>query len=173
MDQLSSIPSSAARDTRLSLLLLSCSPSTAALRLLPILCTPRIVCLASRPPPPLPLHYSPEFSTAKMDHCLLLSDSDQMDHWKEPPCRLPSTSSKDDALVPLRFCSTESRWWCCTVLYLYVCRWDRKPLKNRETVGLPLLGRLAEAMLLTHALMGFGKDPKPTQPPPPSQSSQH
>jgi hypothetical protein len=63
----------------------------------------------------------------------------------------------------------------CTVS---VCRWDRKPLKNRETVGLPLVGRLAEAsrrgaMLLTHALMGFGKDPKPTQPPPPSQSSQH
>lgn len=57
--------------------------------------------------------------------------------------------------------------------------WDKKPLKNRDTVGLPLVGRLAEAsrrgaMLLTHALMGFGKDPKPTQPPPPpSQSSQH
>ncbi|XP_066315926.1 uncharacterized protein [Miscanthus floridulus] len=60
--------------------------------------------------------------------------------------------------------------------------WDKKPLKNRDTVGLPLVGRLAEAsrrgaMLLTHALMGFGKDPKPAQPPPPppppSQSSQH
>ncbi|KAL6853354.1 hypothetical protein ACP4OV_019383 [Aristida adscensionis] len=42
--------------------------------------------------------------------------------------------------------------------------WDKKPLKNRETVGVPLVGRLAEAsrrgaMLLTHALMAFGKDP--------------
>ncbi|CAL4945391.1 unnamed protein product [Urochloa decumbens] len=38
--------------------------------------------------------------------------------------------------------------------------WDKKPLKNRDTV----VGRMAEvtrrgAMLLTHALMGFGKDP--------------
>jgi len=45
--------------------------------------------------------------------------------------------------------------------------WDKKPLKNRDTVGLPLVGRLAEAsrrgaMLLTHALMGFGNDPKPS-----------
>jgi len=54
------------------------------------------------------------------------------------------------------------------------CRWDKKPLKNRDTVGLPLVVRLAEAcrggaMLLTHghALMGFGTDPKPAQPPPP------
>lgn len=44
--------------------------------------------------------------------------------------------------------------------------WDKKPLKNRETVSFPLVGRLAEvsrrgAMLLTHALMGFGKDPTP------------
>ena len=83
----------------------------------------------------------------------------------------------------------------CICMYVYVlyamnlltddtvqrrCRWDKKPLKNRDTVGLPLVGRLAEAsrrgaMLLTHALMGFGKDPKPAQPPPPppSQSSQH
>jgi hypothetical protein len=35
------------------------------------------------------------------------------------------------------------------------------------------VGRLAEAgrrgaMLLTHALMGFGRDSKPAQPPPPS-----
>ncbi|KAI0496908.1 hypothetical protein KFK09_023234 [Dendrobium nobile] len=42
--------------------------------------------------------------------------------------------------------------------------WDKKPLKNRETVKLPLVGRLAEitrrgSMLITHALMGFGKDP--------------
>ncbi|KAM3336342.1 hypothetical protein ACQJBY_030374 [Aegilops geniculata] len=44
--------------------------------------------------------------------------------------------------------------------------WDKKPLKNRETVSFPLLGRLAQtsrrgAMLLTHVLMGFGKDPTP------------
>lgn len=44
--------------------------------------------------------------------------------------------------------------------------WDKKPLKNRETVSFPLVGRLMEtsrrgAMLLTHALMGFGKDPTP------------
>uniref|UniRef100_A0A0A9AUR9 SnoaL-like domain-containing protein n=1 Tax=Arundo donax TaxID=35708 RepID=A0A0A9AUR9_ARUDO len=42
--------------------------------------------------------------------------------------------------------------------------WDKKPLNKRETVGFQLVGRLAEvsrrgAMLLTHALMGFGKDP--------------
>lgn len=42
--------------------------------------------------------------------------------------------------------------------------WDKKPLKNRHTVAFPLAGRMAEAtrrgaMLLTHALMGFGKDP--------------
>ncbi|KAL6005437.1 hypothetical protein ACLOJK_006004 [Asimina triloba] len=45
-------------------------------------------------------------------------------------------------------------------------RWDKKPLRNRETVKLPLLGRLAEiarrgSMLATHALMRFGKDPNP------------
>ncbi|OAY84679.1 hypothetical protein ACMD2_07174 [Ananas comosus] len=44
--------------------------------------------------------------------------------------------------------------------------WDKKPLKNRDTVKLPLVGRLAEvtrrgSMLVTHALMGFGKDPAP------------
>ncbi|KAF2954465.1 uncharacterized protein [Oryza sativa Japonica Group] len=42
--------------------------------------------------------------------------------------------------------------------------WDKKPLKNRDTVSFPVVGRLAEAtrrgaMLLTHALMGCGKDP--------------
>ncbi|THU66796.1 hypothetical protein C4D60_Mb05t17980 [Musa balbisiana] len=42
--------------------------------------------------------------------------------------------------------------------------WDRKPLKNRDTTNLPLVGRLAEytrrgSMLITHVLMGFGKDP--------------
>ncbi|WOL12737.1 hypothetical protein Cni_G21504 [Canna indica] len=44
--------------------------------------------------------------------------------------------------------------------------WDGNPLKNRDTVNLPLIGRLAEvtrrgSMLITHALMGFGKDPSP------------
>nr|CAB3479539.1 unnamed protein product [Digitaria exilis] len=47
--------------------------------------------------------------------------------------------------------------------------WDKKPLTNRETAAFPLVGRLAEAsrrgaMLLTHALMGFGKDPPPMAP---------
>ncbi|XP_008799692.1 uncharacterized protein LOC103714277 [Phoenix dactylifera] len=42
--------------------------------------------------------------------------------------------------------------------------WDKKPLKNKDTVKLPLVGRLAEitrrgSMLVTHAMMGFGKDP--------------
>ncbi|XP_044978582.1 uncharacterized protein LOC123445634 [Hordeum vulgare subsp. vulgare] len=44
--------------------------------------------------------------------------------------------------------------------------WDKKPLKNRETVSFPLVGRLLEAsrrgaMLVTHVLMGCGKDPTP------------
>ncbi|XP_058088088.1 uncharacterized protein LOC131235027 isoform X1 [Magnolia sinica] len=44
--------------------------------------------------------------------------------------------------------------------------WDKKPLWNRDTVKLPLIGRLAEtlrrgSMLATHALMRFGKDPNP------------
>ncbi|KAF9598238.1 hypothetical protein IFM89_026014 [Coptis chinensis] len=42
--------------------------------------------------------------------------------------------------------------------------WDKKPLWNRETVKLPLFGRMVEltrrgSMLATHAMMGFGKDP--------------
>ncbi|GER39841.1 nuclear transport factor 2 family protein [Striga asiatica] len=42
--------------------------------------------------------------------------------------------------------------------------WDKKPLWNRETVRVPLAGRIIEAtrrasMLATHALMRFGKDP--------------
>ncbi|XP_021296476.1 uncharacterized protein LOC110425786 isoform X7 [Herrania umbratica] len=42
--------------------------------------------------------------------------------------------------------------------------WDKKPLRNRETGNLPLVGRIMEltrrgSMLATHALMGFGKDP--------------
>ncbi|KAF7811500.1 NTF2-like domain containing protein [Senna tora] len=42
--------------------------------------------------------------------------------------------------------------------------WDKKPFWNKERVKVPLVGRVAEmtrrgSMLLTHALMGFGKDP--------------
>lgn len=42
--------------------------------------------------------------------------------------------------------------------------WDKKPISNRETVKLPLLGRVAEmtrrgSMLATHVFMRFGKDP--------------
>ncbi|XP_019462216.1 PREDICTED: uncharacterized protein LOC109361270 [Lupinus angustifolius] len=42
--------------------------------------------------------------------------------------------------------------------------WDRKPISNRETVKVPLLGRVAEmtrrgSMLATHVFMRFGKDP--------------
>ncbi|PIN14846.1 hypothetical protein CDL12_12496 [Handroanthus impetiginosus] len=42
--------------------------------------------------------------------------------------------------------------------------WDKKPLWNRETVTMPLVGRIVEttrraSMLATHALMRFGKDP--------------
>lgn len=48
--------------------------------------------------------------------------------------------------------------------FLNVCSWDKKPLRNRERVKVPLVGRVIEvsrraSMLLTHALMGFGKDP--------------
>uniref|UniRef100_J3L869 SnoaL-like domain-containing protein n=2 Tax=Oryza brachyantha TaxID=4533 RepID=J3L869_ORYBR len=42
--------------------------------------------------------------------------------------------------------------------------WDKKPPRSRETVSFPVVGRLAEVsrrgtMLLTHTLMGCGKDP--------------
>ncbi|CAH8382161.1 unnamed protein product [Eruca vesicaria subsp. sativa] len=42
--------------------------------------------------------------------------------------------------------------------------WDKKPLRNRDTVSFPLVGRAMEMgrrglMLATHAMMGFGKDP--------------
>ncbi|KAK2634290.1 hypothetical protein Ddye_029082 [Dipteronia dyeriana] len=42
--------------------------------------------------------------------------------------------------------------------------WDKKPLWNRETTKLSLVGRAMEmtrrgSMLATHAMMGFGKDP--------------
>lgn len=44
--------------------------------------------------------------------------------------------------------------------------WDKKALWNRDTVKVPLVGLLVEKvrrgnMLLTHALMGFGKDQRP------------
>eukprot|EP01018_Ginkgo_biloba_P012226 Gb_26958 [translate_table: standard] len=44
--------------------------------------------------------------------------------------------------------------------------WDKKPLWNRHTVRVPLVGRMAEmmrrgSMLVTHGMMGFGKDPTP------------
>ncbi|KAJ8551627.1 hypothetical protein K7X08_021642 [Anisodus acutangulus] len=42
--------------------------------------------------------------------------------------------------------------------------WDKKPLRNRETVKVPLVSRMMEvsrraSMFLTHVLMGCGKDP--------------
>ena len=47
---------------------------------------------------------------------------------------------------------------------LNVFRWDKKPLLNRETAKLPLVGRIVEmtrrgSMLVTHVMMRFGKDP--------------
>ncbi|KAF3776451.1 hypothetical protein EJ110_NYTH48219 [Nymphaea thermarum] len=44
--------------------------------------------------------------------------------------------------------------------------WDKKPLLNRETATFPLAGWIVEkvrrgSMLVTHAMMGFGKDPNP------------
>ncbi|CAN5969898.1 unnamed protein product [Sphagnum jensenii] len=44
--------------------------------------------------------------------------------------------------------------------------WDKNPLKNRETVKVPLMGRALEGirrgnMMVTHLLMGFGKDHNP------------
>ncbi|RZC84134.1 hypothetical protein C5167_046920 [Papaver somniferum] len=44
--------------------------------------------------------------------------------------------------------------------------WDKKPLWNKDTVKVPVLGRLVEmsrtgSMFATHLLMGFGKDPSP------------
>ncbi|XP_010543621.1 PREDICTED: uncharacterized protein LOC104816471 [Tarenaya hassleriana] len=42
--------------------------------------------------------------------------------------------------------------------------WDKKPLRNKDTVSIPFVGRMLEvvrrgSMLATHAMMGFGKDP--------------
>lgn len=50
------------------------------------------------------------------------------------------------------------------ILTWKICRWDKKPLLNRETAKLPLIGRFIEiarrgSMLATHAMMGFGEDP--------------
>lgn len=47
-----------------------------------------------------------------------------------------------------------------------LCRWNKKALLDRETVKVPLVGRLVEKlrrgnMLMTHLFMGGGKDPKP------------
>lgn len=47
----------------------------------------------------------------------------------------------------------------------HVDLWDENPLWDRQSVRLPLVGRLAETwrrgnMLVTHVLMGFGKDPR-------------
>ncbi|KAK4746883.1 hypothetical protein SAY87_025920 [Trapa incisa] len=43
--------------------------------------------------------------------------------------------------------------------------WDKKPPRSRETEKIRMLGRVMEAMrrgamLATHAMMGFGKDPE-------------
>lgn len=45
------------------------------------------------------------------------------------------------------------------------CRWDKKPPRSRETEKIPMFGIVMEAMrrgamLATHAMMGFGKDPQ-------------
>ncbi|KAJ4826830.1 hypothetical protein Tsubulata_023649 [Turnera subulata] len=42
--------------------------------------------------------------------------------------------------------------------------WDKEPIGNRDTIKFPLVGLLKEkirrgSMLVTHAMMGFGKDP--------------
>ncbi|CAN0910620.1 hypothetical protein LINGRAHAP2_LOCUS26396, partial [Linum grandiflorum] len=44
--------------------------------------------------------------------------------------------------------------------------WEKKPIENRETAKLRMVGRLKEivrrgSMFATHAAMGFGKDPTP------------
>ncbi|XP_051120210.1 uncharacterized protein LOC127243984 isoform X2 [Andrographis paniculata] len=50
--------------------------------------------------------------------------------------------------------------------------WDKKPIWNRETAKVAVVGRIAEAtrrasMLATHALMRFGRDPSPSPSPSP------
>ncbi|KAL3718082.1 hypothetical protein ACJRO7_003250 [Eucalyptus globulus] len=42
--------------------------------------------------------------------------------------------------------------------------WDKKPLKSRDTIKIPMVGITLEmlrrgSMMATHAMMGFGKDP--------------
>ncbi|CAL1374079.1 unnamed protein product [Linum trigynum] len=55
--------------------------------------------------------------------------------------------------------------------------WDKKPIESRETAKLRVVGRLKEivrrgSMLVTHAAMGFGKDPSThSQGPNPSQTT--
>lgn len=44
--------------------------------------------------------------------------------------------------------------------------WDKNPLRNRDTMKPAFVGRITEitrrgSMLITHAMMGFGKDPSP------------
>jgi hypothetical protein len=46
-----------------------------------------------------------------------------------------------------------------------MCRWGSYRLWNKHTVRVPLVGRIAETvrrgnMIVTHVLMGFGKDHK-------------
>ncbi|KAL3677791.1 hypothetical protein R1sor_020747 [Riccia sorocarpa] len=46
--------------------------------------------------------------------------------------------------------------------------WDKRTLWNKHTVRVPLVGRAAETwrrfnMLVTHTLMGFGRDPRPKE----------
>jgi hypothetical protein len=45
-------------------------------------------------------------------------------------------------------------------------RWDKNPLKSRDTMKVPLMGRAMEGirhgnMMVTHLVMGFGKDHTP------------
>lgn len=48
----------------------------------------------------------------------------------------------------------------------HVDMWNKKPLLDRNTIKVPLVGRLVEKlrrgnMLVTHLFMGSGKDPTP------------
>jgi len=49
----------------------------------------------------------------------------------------------------------------------HVDMWNKKPLWDRNTIKVPLVGRVVEKlrrgnMLVTHLFMGFGKDPTPS-----------
>jgi hypothetical protein len=64
--------------------------------------------------------------------------------------------------LPLIFQSTTKS---CDQFYAWH-RWDKNPLKNRETVKVPLMGHAMEGilrgnMMVTHLLVGFGKDHNP------------